>query len=98
MKMIQQALKDCVLTSTSNGARNDPRERYGYIDEFALENETKNMGIYKTKVSDSSCFFKDIVGFTYGAVTSRFWLLRKHFNQMTQNQFSKLEISNNLPF
>lgn len=56
------------------------------------------MGIYKTKVSDSSCFFKDIVGFTYGAVTSRFWLLRKHFNQMTQNQFSQMEIRNNLPF
>jgi len=28
--------------------------------------------------SSASCYLSDITGFVFGAVTSRFWMLRKH--------------------
>ena len=56
------------------------------------------MGLYKIKESDSSCNINDIQGFTYGPVTSRFWLFRKHFNQMTDTKFYKMEKQDCLPF
>jgi hypothetical protein len=68
------------MVSYNEALKNDPNEKLGYIDENKLALETEKLGLYKTIVSDSSCNLEDIKGFTFGAVTSRFWLLRKHFN------------------
>lgn len=37
---------------------------------------------YRNVKSSASCNVDDIMGFTIGAQSSRFWALRKHINQM----------------
>jgi len=44
-------------------------------------------------VSSASCFVHEIQAFIYGGHSSRFWLLRKHINSMSEE-----EIKKGLPF
>ena len=44
--------------------------------------------IYKT--SSASTYVSEIQGFMFGGMNSRFWMLRKHFNSMSQSELSKL--------
>ena len=50
---------------------------------------------YMENVSSASCWIEDIQGISFGPVTSRFWLFRKHMNTMDSNA---LNDENNLPF
>lgn len=40
--------------------------------------------LFKEAVSTSSCLISDIKSIVYGGISSRFWVLRKHFNSMSQ--------------
>lgn len=68
----------------------------GIVDEDAdvvndLENEevlqfdTKKSKEYRIEKSTSSFQFDDILGFTYGPMSSRFWMLRKLTLNMNKN-------------
>ena len=45
---------------------------------------------FKDSKSSASCKISEIKGFTYGGVSSRFWMLRKHINNMKPDQFKKV--------
>ena len=45
---------------------------------------------YSDKTSSTSCNICDIKDFIFGAVNSRFWILRKHFNSMTTAELPKM--------
>ena len=38
---------------------------------------------FKSQTSSSSCYLSDITGIIFGGLSSRFWILRKHFNSMS---------------
>lgn len=63
----------------------DKEERKGYVDEEELKNQIKT-DQFKLKESDASCSLDEIQGFVYGAVNSRFWMLRKHMNSMQNDE------------
>lgn len=44
-------------------------------------------------LSRKSCKVSDIIKFVYGPFTSRFWIMRKHFNLMSQ-----YDLGYNIPF
>jgi len=48
-----------------------------------------NMGTIKYNLtrSSASCKLDDIKSFIYGGFSSRFWMLRKHINCLTSNEF-----------
>ena len=71
-----------------------PKEMEGFIDETILREEVEVKKMYQLKKSDSSCLLSDIQGFTFGGVSSRFWLMRKHFNQI--NFISQKKVDKNL--
>lgn len=48
---------------------------------------------FKLTRSSASCKIEEIQSFIYGGFSSRFWMLRKHINCMTTNEFK-----NNAPF
>ena len=63
--------------------------------ELKLE-EIKDLNShYKYVKSKCSCKVSDIEGFTYGGMTSRFWIYRKHLLSMT---FQDIKESCNFPF
>lgn len=37
---------------------------------------------YICKKSKASCQVADIIGFIYGGMSARFWMMRKHINQL----------------
>jgi hypothetical protein len=49
--------------------------------------------LYTKAKSKASCDLAEIDGFTYGPISSRFWLLRQHINSMPAT-----EINKGLPF
>ena len=51
-------------------------EREGLENEEFLKTQEK----FTIVRSNASCHLKDIKGFIYGGLSSRFWLLRKHLN------------------
>ena len=58
------------------------------IDREAINKEIerrKQNDYYYTK-SSASNLISDITHIIYGGLTSRFWMMRKHFNSMTINQ------------
>jgi hypothetical protein len=44
------------------------------------EEDVEDMIKFKVAKSSSSFLIKDITGFIYGGLSSRFWMLRKHTN------------------
>ena len=62
-----------------------------YLEEN-MEIEHENLVEFKEFRSKASCKLSEIRGFIYGGFSSRFWMLRKHINQL---EHSGLE---NLPF
>lgn len=58
-----------------------------------LEKQLNEQLIYKKVKSSASCKINSIKGVTYGANSSRFWLLRKHINSMEMK-----DIRAGLPF
>ena len=58
-------------------------------DDRMLGTETNfinNDDFFKVEKSSSSCHVDDIIGFVYGAQTSRFWMLRKYLISMPQEK------------
>jgi len=45
--------------------------------------KSNDPSFYKFKTSSCSTFVSDIIGFIYGGCSSRFWMLRKHFNLLS---------------
>ena len=43
---------------------------------------------YMEHMSSASCYIEDIQGISFGPITSRFWLFRKHMNTLDQNDLS----------
>ena len=41
---------------------------------------------FENKASSASCRVSEIKDFIYGGMSSRFWMLRKHFNCMSINE------------
>ena len=39
--------------------------------------------VFKKRRSHASCQLSEITGFVYGGFSSRFWMLRKHINNIT---------------
>ena len=44
--------------------------------------------------SRCSCKVDDIIGITFGGIDSRFWMLRKHFNSMSQKELDLVPFHN----
>ena len=83
-KYILEADPDLVQKAREEHSRLE-KERLEQIkvDELeGLENEhnLKNQTEFTIARSNSSCLLKDMKGFIYGGISSRFWLLRKHLN------------------
>lgn len=38
--------------------------------------------IFKKKKSNGCCYVKDIQGFLFGGLSTRFWMMRKHINSL----------------
>lgn len=52
-------------------------------DDLISDNEdVDDFGDYKWVECKYSCYIEDIKGFTLGGVSSRFWQMRKHMNQI----------------
>jgi hypothetical protein len=62
------------------------------VVDYMSEESMSERENFKNVKSSTSCCVEDIVGFTIGGISSRFWLLRKHINQMTTKEVK------NLPF
>lgn len=62
-------------------------------NDIRLEFQEKKLQKIRLVVSNSSCFLDDIQSFVYGPFTSRFWLTRKHMNQL-----KTFDLLNNVPF
>jgi hypothetical protein len=45
---------------------------------------------YNFKKSSSSTYVSNIIGFIYGGSSSRFWMLRKHFNLLPPKELAEL--------
>jgi len=41
---------------------------------------------FKNDKSSASCYLNDILGIIFGGVSSRFWMLRKHFNSLSADE------------
>jgi hypothetical protein len=54
-------------------------------DVIKLRDKKKFESIEQTYHSSASCDLEDINGITYGGITSRFWMLRKHLITVRQN-------------
>ena len=50
-----------------------------FLDQVKLNDDE----YFNTVKSSASCKIEDIVGFTYGAQSSRFWMLRKYLISMS---------------
>lgn len=46
--------------------------------------------VFKEKQSSGSCKIADIQNILFGGVSSRFWLLRKHINMLTDLELQQL--------
>jgi hypothetical protein len=45
---------------------------------------------FESKPSSASCYVSDIKDFIFGGMTSRIWMLRKHFNSMSLSEISEV--------
>lgn len=62
----------------------DNKEKVDY-EVSELDEELDQIKFVDDK-SSASFHVNDILGFTFGALSSRFWMLRKHINSMPINQ------------
>lgn len=60
----------------------------GVENENTLVREINN-NKYTLKSSNSSFRLRDVEGFVYGGLSSRFWIFRKHFNMMEPKDFNR---------
>lgn len=67
---------------------------HGVKHSISMEHYTQ---VYKQIKSSASCSFDQIESITFGGVSSRFWLFRKHLNSMKQND-SDNKKENKTPF
>ena len=47
---------------------------------------------FSTKKSKACCNLKDITGFIYGGSSARFWMMRKHINQLSKDDLENLPL------
>lgn len=60
-------------------------------NDEVLKFDTKKSKVYKVEQSSSSFSFDDLVGFTFGPVNSRFWMLRKQILDMDKSDLMEGE-------
>ena len=61
----------------------------GIQNEVMLNEEVNKMKLYKLDKSSLSCSLDEITSFQLGGITSRFWVMRKHLNLMTNSEIDK---------
>lgn len=73
----------------SHGESCSSEEDDGCERDEILNQEANVKHMYNLKISSSSCAIEDIRGFVYGGLTSRFWMLRKHINCLTEDYLKR---------
>lgn len=63
-------------------------EMQGIEHDVCLEYQLDYLKAIRLDKSDSSCFISEIEGFVFGPFTSRFWVMRKHMNQLTSHELA----------
>lgn len=55
-------------------------------DNYMLEGDPE----FQNVVSSASCYVSEIKDFIYGGMSSRFWMLRKHFNSLSLRELKSV--------
>ena len=68
-------------------------EELRLANQEAQKNEEVNEDTdFKKKESSASCDLDDINGILYGAISSRYWMLRKHINSLEISKINDEDI------
>ena len=67
--------------------RHNDNKKLGTKENFIDDDQ-----YFRTEKSSASCHIDDIVGFIYGAQSSRFWMLRKYLISMSYQDEIKFDI------
>lgn len=64
------------------------------VEEIKQEELKVDKDDYKTSKSSASCYLDDVTGLVFGGTSTRFWMLRKHMNTFTPQEYRTM----NIPF
>ena len=65
---------------------NKEQEKIASKKKKFSHNEQDNDPDYKNVKSSTSCYLDDIIGIIFGGLSSRFWMLRKHFISLSAEE------------
>ena len=60
-------------------------------ERITYENEMMDADpLFESKMSSASCYVSEIKDLIYGGMSSRFWMLRKHFISMSVSEIAEI--------